>query len=290
MLVIYKEIKMPAEEGLLEEVPFFKLLDREERAALAAVLDEATIKSGETLFRLGDPGDSLYLVRSGKVELWVKDNVGEKITLAIADRGDFFGELSLLDGGPRAATALAIEDTELLVLDRDDLLLFLRKKPDAALDILTVMGQRIRHSDALVRGRVSRNANEEEHDGRTMVEKAADWIAVFSGSLPFLGLHIIWFVIWIGMNTLPGFFVFDPFPFGLLTMTVSLEAIILSVFVLLSQSRQVAKDKVRSDIEYEVNLKAELEIAHMHEKVDALHAEMLNRLHTIEKLISRNSG
>jgi CRP/FNR family cyclic AMP-dependent transcriptional regulator len=221
------------------------------------------------------------------VELWVKDHVGERIVLAVMEAGDFFGELSLLDNGPRAATAEALEDTELVVLDRDDLLLFLRKKPDAALDILTVMGQRIRHSDDLVRKRVSRNANEEVEDHRTIVEKAADWIAEFSGSLPFLALHIVWFVIWIGWNVLPAFQHFDPFPFGLLTMTVSLEAIILSVFVLLSQSRQIAKDKVRSDIEYEVNLKAELEIAHLHEKVDHNQAEMLNRLHNIEKAVNR---
>ncbi len=279
---------MPADETLLEEVPFFKLLDGDERTALAAVLDETTIHTGDVLFRAGDPGDSLYLVRKGKVELWVKDHVGEKIVLAVAESGDFFGELSLLDNGPRAATAQALEDAELLILDREDLLLFLRKKPDAALDILTVMGQRIRNSDELVRKRVSRNANEEVEDNRSLVDKAADWIAEFSGSLPFLGLHIIWFAIWVGWNTIPLFLHFDPFPYGLLTMTVSLEAIILSVFVLLSQNRQVAKDRIRSDIEYEVNLKAELEVAHLHEKVDQLQADMLARLQTIEKAINRN--
>lgn len=279
---------MPADETLLEEVPFFKLLDKDERTALAAVLDETTIHKSDILFRAGDPGDSLYLVRKGKVELWVKDHVGEKIVLAVAEAGDFFGELSLLDGGPRAATAQSLEDTELLILDREDLMLFIRKKPDAALDILTVMGQRIRNSDELVRKRVSRNANEEVEDKRSVVDKAADWIAEFSGSLPFLGLHVLWFIIWIGWNVLPAIPHFDPFPYGLLTMTVSLEAIILSVFVLLSQNRQVAKDRIRSDIEYEVNLKAELEVAHLHEKVDQLQADMLARLQTIEKSIKGN--
>jgi uncharacterized membrane protein len=279
---------MPADENLLEEVPFFQLLDKDERAALAAVLDETTVHHSNILFRAGDPGDSLYLVRKGKVELWVKDHVGEKIVLAVAEAGDFFGELSLLDGGPRAATAQALEDTELLILDREDLLLFIRKKPDAALDILTVMGQRIRNSDELVRKRVSRNANEEVEDKRSLVDKAADWIAEFSGSLPFLGLHVLWFVIWIGWNVIPIFPHFDPFPYGLLTMTVSLEAIILSVFVLLSQNRQVAKDRIRADIEYEVNLKAELEVAHLHEKVYQLQADMLARLQTIEEMIKGN--
>lgn len=277
---------MPADAALLEEVPFFQLLDNDERNALAAVLDEARVSKGETLFQFGDPGDSLYLVRRGEIELFVKDNVGEKIVLTVARPGDMFGELSLLDNGPRTATALALEDTELLRLDRGDLLLFLRKKPDAALDMLTVMGQRMRQAGEMLRGRVSRNANEEIEDKRTAIEKAADWIAEFSGSLPFLFLHIALFAVWIlwNVDAVPGLKAFDRFPFGLLTMAVSLEAIILSVFVLLSQNRQIAKDRIRSDIEYEVNLKAELEVAHLHEKVDRLHGEVLARLHNLEKV------
>jgi len=283
---------MPAEESLLKDVPFFKLLDADERSALAAVLGHITIKQGEAIFQFGDPGDSLYVVRSGRVELFAKDNIGGKIVFNTAERGDLFGELSLLDEGPRAATAMALEDTELLVLDRGDLLLFLRKKPDAALDMLTVMGQRIRHSDEMLKGRVSRDFNEEIEDKRTVVEKAADWIAEFSGSIPFLFIHVAIFVVWIGWNLetpsgsgvdFLGLEVFDPFPFGLLTMAVSLEAIILSVFVLLSQNRQAEKGRIKNDIEYEVNLKAELEVAELHQKVDRLYAETMSRLNNIEK-------
>jgi uncharacterized membrane protein len=129
------------------------------------------------------------------------------------------------------------------------------------------------------------------------VQRVADWIAEFSGSLSFLGLHLLFFFFWILLNTswaqslkagwiapLTGF---DPFPYGLLTMAVSLEAIVLSVFVLLSQSRQVAKDKIRSDIEYDVNLKAELEIAQLHEKIDRLYGEALGRMERIEKLLMK---
>ena len=282
---------MPADSKLLEEVPFFKLLDSDERAELAAVLDEARIANGETLFKIGDPGDSLYIVRSGLVEMFVKDHTGEKILLTTASPGDLFGELSLLDNGPRAATAVALEDTDLLVLDRGDLLLFLRRKPDAALDLMTVMGQRLRRSDELLRGRVSRNANEEIEDKRTAIEKSADWIAEFSGSIPFLLIHVLIFAVWVIWNSIPRLNPFDPFPFGLLTMVVSLEAIILSVFVLLSQNRQVIKDHIRSDIEYEINLKAELEVAHLHEKFDHLHADLNLRLHNIEKsLLAKKAG
>jgi uncharacterized membrane protein len=126
--------------------------------------------------------------------------------------------------------------------------------------------------------------NEEIEDRRTKVEKAADWIAEFSGSIPFLNLHLVFFFVWIVLNLkfmekvqvawMQPFILFDPYPFGLLTMAVSLEAIVLSVFVLLSQSRQAAKDHVRSDIEYDVNLKAELEVAQLHNKVDRVYEEM----------------
>jgi uncharacterized membrane protein len=119
--------------------------------------------------------------------------------------------------------------------------------------------------------------------------RAADWISDFSGSLPFLFIHVGIFAVWIVLNInplvrVPGIGGFDPFPFGLLTMCVSLEAIILSVFVLLSQNRQIERDRVRNDVEYSVNLKAELEIAHMHEKVDHMHAELMKRLDRMEKL------
>lgn len=283
---------MPADDSLLSDIHLFRLLDADERRTLAAVLDIVSLQAGSTLFRVGDPGDALYVVSHGRIELFIKDHTGDKIVLTQADRGDMFGEVSLLDGGPRAATAIALEDSELLKLDRGDLQQFIRTKPDAALDMLAVMGQRLRHSDELLKGRVTRNANEEIADHRSMLERIADAIAEFSGSIPFLIIHAVLFATWIVLNVplLPGAPYFDPFPFGLLTMAVSLEAIFLSVFVLLSQNRQAAKDRIRSDIEYDVNLKAELEVAQLHEKVDTLYAEVVGRLQKIESGIDRHNG
>ncbi len=279
---------MPADEKLLAEVPFFQLLDGEERKALANVLDEAAFKQGETIFNFGDPGDALYLVRSGKVELYVKDHTGQKIVLAVAERGDFFGELSLLDNGPRTATATALDETDTLVLDHGDLQLFIRSKPDAALDMLTVMGQRMRQQGDRLRDRVSRNTNEEIAEELNWVQRIANFIAEYSGSMPFLTLNAVVFLSWIVLNMrlIPGIVPFDPFPFGLLTMAVSLEAIFLSIFVLLAQNLQAAKDRIRGDIEYQINLNAELEVGHLHEKVDRMNAEMLARLHNLEKAIT----
>jgi uncharacterized membrane protein len=269
------------EAHLLAEVPFFQLLDDEERNILASQLDVVRFKTGELLFSYGDPGDSMFVIREGEVEVFFKDDTGERIVLETAKEGDFFGELSLLDSGPRTASVVALRDTEALRVDRDDLTFLLRKQPRATFHLLAAMGRRMRVTTELLRHTASRNVNEEVEDKRTKVQKAADWIAEFSGSIAFLMIHLVLFLVWIVMNVgngVPGVPMFDPFPFGLLTMAVSLEAIILSVFVLLSQNRQAAKERVRGDIEYDVNLKAELEIAHLHEKVDRLTAEVLGRL------------
>jgi uncharacterized membrane protein len=279
---------MPTEAALLHEVPMFALLDEQERTQLADRLDIVKVESGKVLFNYGDPGDSLYVVKEGEVELFFKNDTGERILLETATSGDFFGEISLLDGGPRTASALVTRDLEALRLDREDLDEFLRLHPSAALDLLTATGRRLRQTAQKLRNTASRNVNEEIEDKRTTVMRVADWISDFTGSLPFLFLHIGWFVLWISLN-LAGFLRFDPHPFGLLTMVVSLEAIVLSVFVLLSQNRQVARDRIQRDIEYAVNLKAELEIAHLHEKIDHMQGELLRRLDTIEKIQVRGS-
>ena len=144
-----------------------------------------------------------------------------------------------------------------------------------------------RKADELLRTRVSRNVNEEVQVHSTALQRIADWIAWFSGSMPFLMLNGGWFIIWIVLNTLLlGAVAFDPYPFGLLTMIVSLEAIFLSCFVLISQNRQAEKDRVRADIEYEVNIKAELEIAHLHEKTDRMYENMMARFEKLEKSLA----
>ena len=195
-----------------------------------------------------------------------------------------FGELALLDRGARTATAVSLGETQLLELDRDDLLLLFQKRPAAALRLLAAMTHMTRKADELLRTRVSRNVNLEIDEKLTPFQKLADWIAWFSGSMAFMLLNGVWFVIWIVVNTFHvGLPAFDPYPFGLLTMIVSLEAIFLSCFVLISQNRQTEKDRIRSDIEYEVNIKAELEVAHLHEKVDRTYEQMLERFSRLER-------
>jgi uncharacterized membrane protein len=281
---------MGCDVELLADIEFFALLKEEDRQALANVVDSLKLNAGEVLFQAGEPGESLFIVRSGSIEIFIKDTVGQKIVLTISEAGDLFGELSLLDSGPRTATAVALSDTELLVLDRDDLLLLFQKRPDSALNMLAAMSAMTRKADELLRTRVSRNVNEEMEEHSTPLQRVADWIAWFSGSMPFLIINAAWFIIWIAINRLPlGITRFDPYPFGLLTMLVSLEAIFLSCFVLVSQNRQAEKDRVRADIEYEVNVKAELEVAHLHEKTDQLYESMLARFAKLEKQIQPGS-
>ncbi len=281
---------MPCDPNYLANIRMFDHLNEDDRVALANVIDELKVPADHTLFQAGDPGDSLFIIKTGQIELFIKDTAGQKIVLTTAQSGDMFGELAMLDTGPRTATALALADCEVLVLDRSDLILLFQRKPEAALHMLAALSGLTRKADELLRTRVSRNVNEEMEVHSTILQRIADWLAWFSGSMPFLITHTFWFIIWVSLNTfMLGERAFDPFPFGLLTMIVSLEAIFLACFVLISQNRQAEKDKVRSDIEYEVNIKAELEVAHLHEKTDRIYENMMARFERLEKMLRPNS-
>lgn len=279
---------MPIEDAsFLSRIKLFATLDDDERNVLAQVCTHRVVDDGETVFSAGEPGDSMFMVMSGSVELFVKDTAGQKIVLTTAHTNDHFGELSLLDGGSRTAGARAVERTELVSLDRDDLLMLFKKRPEAALDMLAAVGGMTRKANALLRQRVVKNVNEQVATSRdNIVLRVADWVANFSGSITFLVLHMFFFAAWILFNATPA--AFDPFPYNLLTMTVSLEAIMLSTLLLFSGNRQGARDRIRADIEYEINLKAELEVQHLHEKTDKIHEDMLERFAKLERALRGN--
>ncbi|HEY4243900.1 MAG TPA: DUF1003 domain-containing protein [Kofleriaceae bacterium] len=287
---------MGIDPGFLAQIRLFSQFDDDERAVLAQQMTERSVAADEVLFRAGEPGDAMFIVQTGSVDLWIKDTAGQRISLHTAVSGEHFGELSLLDGGSRTATATVVDAGVLLVVEREDLQQLFRKRPDSALDMLAAMGRMTRKANQLVQTRVSRNVNEQaEVDRGGRVLRVADWVADFSGSITFLVIHVGIFFLWIIFNLgIMPVGDFDPFPFGLLTMAVSLEAIILSTLLLFSSNRQTARDRVRADVEYEINLKAELEVAHLHEKVDRTHEEMLERFARIEKVllpqVPRSSG
>jgi CRP/FNR family transcriptional regulator, cyclic AMP receptor protein len=239
-------------------------------------MDELQFKPNEVIFGAEQTGGTLYIVQSGEVELSIVDDDNEKLVLEMLEAGDFFGELSLLDGGSRSATATATQRTDTLVLERHEFLDLMLQKPHMAQDVMVALAKRIRRTDNLLRQRVSRNVNEIADEKLTVGQRIADVIAEFSGSIPFLVLNAIFFAVWLVVNAFP-VIAFDPYPFGLLTMIVSLEAIFLSIFVLVSQNRQADKDRIRNELDYQVNLKAELGVSVLLHKADAL-AESLQEI------------
>ena len=266
---------MSADVALLAEVSLFQLLDDQERATLAEILDVRDFETGDTVFSYGDAGDSLFVVRSGSVQVFVENTEGEKIILGENLPGDLFGEISLLDGGSRTATAVATEKSECLVLNRADLLELITEHPHAAMDLLTVMGRRLRATDELLRTHVTRNVNEEEEERLTFGQRIADRVASFGGSWTFIILFGVFMAVWVGINTwLLVAHPFDPYPYILLNLFLSMLAALQAPVIMMSQNRQSAKDRLKSDMDYEVNLKAELEVAQLHSKVDRIYEEM----------------
>ena len=260
---------------MIGEVPIFGLLDDEEREALSEMMGSRDFKQGETVFHSGDPGGEIFILRNGRVELFVENTDGQKIVLAENEQGDVIGELSFLDGGPRTATAVAREDTQMLVLDRVRLLDFIDKHPHAAMDVLTVIGRRLRATDELLRTQVSRNPNVEEQEMLTFGQRIADKVASFGGSWTFIIIFGVVLAVWVILNSsalLSNHF--DPYPYILLNLFLSMIAAIQAPVIMMSQNRQAAKDRLKSDLDYEVNLKAELEVAHLHRKVDHIYERL----------------
>ncbi|HKD78319.1 MAG TPA: DUF1003 domain-containing protein [Candidatus Angelobacter sp.] len=261
--------------AMIAEVPIFGLLDDEEREALSQMMGSREFKTGETVFHYGDHGGELFILRTGQVELFVESTEGEKLVLSEIEQGDVIGELSFLDGGPRTATAIAREDTQMLVLDRERLLDFIDKHPHAAMDVLTVIGRRLRATDELLRTQVSRNPNVEEQEMLTFGQRVADKVATFGGSWTFIIIFGVILAVWVILNSSALLAKhFDPYPYILLNLFLSMIASIQAPVIMMSQNRQAAKDRLKSDLDFEVNLKAEMEVAHLHRKVDHIYERL----------------
>ena len=263
---------------LLAEIPLFSNMDDNERAEVRSIMTERVFQPGQQVMKAGDVACTFNIIERGSVEIWLTDTDGKKVVLDVLGPGKFFGELAMLAGETRSASATSEEEVVTLELERDEFFSFLRRRPDAALDVLIELGQRLKHTDDILRTRVSRNPNDAEEVHLSVGQRVADGIADFSGSMPFLLINFVAFVLWIITNTLgPKVFQFDPYPFQFLTMAVSLEAIFLSIFVLISQNRQSAKDRIKADLDYQVDVKSELEMSVMATKM----LELERKLHHI---------
>jgi CRP/FNR family transcriptional regulator, cyclic AMP receptor protein len=280
---------MPIDSRVIDAVDHLRDLDAKEKAALADRIELVKYNAGETIFSYGDPGHALYIIHSGEVEIYVKNDKAEKIVLEVSKPGDLFGEISLLDDGPRTAWVTALSDVELLRLDREHFEDYIRLYTPAALHLLSVAARRLRRSDEFIRRTVTRNANDVEAERQTLPELIADTVSSWSGSLRSVAVHVTIFGLYMVLNL--GVFqalkAFDPYPFGLLSVIVGMECILLTLFVLASQNRQRERDSIRSDVEFETSINTELKIAYMHEKIDRLIEDNSRLSVSIGKLLER---
>jgi CRP/FNR family transcriptional regulator, cyclic AMP receptor protein len=257
----------------LRHVPLFESLDAEAAHELCELLESLDCKAGTVLFRAGDEGDAMYIIEQGKVRICVGAQDGHEVTLTELQRGDFFGEMVLLDGKPRSADARVAEDARLAVLSREHFLSFVSGNPNVALEMLTALTNRLRHTDELLRRTATRNVNVEEAAQLTLADRAADLIAEFGGSWKFILAAVVLVNVWVWINmwlAWIGKIIFDPYPFLLLSTAINVLSILQAPIILMSQNRQSHKDRLRAEIDYQVNLKNELALNEILEHLKSL--------------------
>src|ERR1700730_4440619 len=255
----------------LRSVPLFASLDSTATARLGHYLTIHDYPSSASIVRSGDPGDAMYLIDLGKVRISITDADGNVVTLAELGPGEFFGEMSMLDGRERSANATVLQDARLAKLSRDDFLSFMRSDPRIALEMLTALTQRLRRTDDLLRHRVSRNVNEEAAARLTFADHAADMIAEFGGSWKFISFSIGFFLLWVAFNTwLLHDKGFDPYPYVLLNLVLGMIVGLQAPIIIMAQNRQAEKDRLRANLDYQVNLKNELLLSDIIRRLDEL--------------------
>jgi uncharacterized membrane protein len=255
---------------LLKDVPLFALLDEDEIAVLAAQVEIKKFAARERVHKIGDPGGRAYVVISGKVRLTTVDQDQQEVLVDEPGPGDFLGFASMLDQTPHQTDAMAVEETVCVAVDRDDIATLLQRKPHAGMDLLTVLGRQFHASQQLVRVRANRNANELIEEQETTGERVADSVARFGGSWAFITTFAVVLAIYVAVNVGLGRSSWDPYPFILLNLFLSMLAAVQAPVIMMSQNRQDKKDRVRSELDYEVNRRAESEIQGVARKLNLL--------------------
>ena len=250
----------------LSRITLFRRLTPDELEQLAQGVDQVNFSAGETIFNEQDIGDALYVVDSGLVRIWVLDEDVQPVTLAELKPGEFFGELAVLDRGARSTNATAIEDTELHRLSSDDFQKFLMGHPDVAIDVICEIGARMRQTNMLVSQRATRNINLEMEERSTVGQRVADKVASFGGSWTFIFLYSGALIFWIAINSFALVHYghgengaqFDPYPYILLNLMLSMTAALQAPVIMMSQNRAAQKDRLAAEQDFKVNLKSEL--------------------------------
>jgi CRP/FNR family cyclic AMP-dependent transcriptional regulator len=276
---------MACEVRFLDNVPLFSLLDNDEKAVLAAQVDLQTFAARQRIYKQGDPSGRGYVVVSGAVRVTTMDEDHQEVVVEAPGVGGFFGFASMLDGRPHQTDAVASEEAVCVEVDRDDILALIQKKPHAGLDLLTATAGQLHAAHELVRGRSARNANEVIADKTTFGETTADAVARFGGSWAFIIAFGVVVIVYTVINVSLGKNAWDPYPFILLNLFLSMLAAIQAPVIMMSQNRQDKKDRVRGELDFDVNRRAESEIQGLAEKLHVLGHQIAD----VEELI-RGAG
>ena len=258
---------MPSDPALLKNVPLFALLDDDEAAVLAGQVEVRHFAPRQRIYRMGDGGDRAYIVVSGAVEVTTVDEDQQEVLIDKPTEGDFFGFASMMDQSPHQTSAVATQQTVCIEIDRSDILTLLKVKPHAGLDMLTVLGRQVHATQNLVRLRAARNPNEIIEEQETTGEHIADQVAAFGGSWAFIITFLTILTAYTILNISLGKSAWDPYPFILLNLFLSMLAAIQAPVIMMSQNRQDKKDRLRSELDFEVNRRAESEIQHLAQKL-----------------------
>jgi len=261
---------MACDASVFEEVPIFSLLDAEERAVLAEQVELRRFTARQRIYRRGDPGFKAFVVLTGKVEVVVVDADNQEVVVDTPSPGEMFGLASMLSDSPHVTTATALEDTTAIEVDRHDLATLLQRKPLAGLDMLTMVGRHFQAAQELVRARTARNPNEVIDEQLTFGQRLADAVARFGGSWSFIITFSVVLIVYAGLNIALATRAWDPYPFILLNLFLSMLAAVQAPVIMMSQNRQDAKDRLRSELDFNVNRKAETEIIQLAAKLNRI--------------------
>jgi len=268
----------------LKHVALFELLDDEELAVLAAQVDRRKFASRQRIFKIGDPPKRAYVLMSGSVRVTSIDEDKQEVLIDEPVHGGVFGFASMIDETPHQTNAMAMEETICIELDREDITVLLQRKPMAGLDLLTMLGRQIHASQRLIQVRASRNANEVIEEEATFGERIADAVARFGGSWNFIISFAVVLLAYASLNIFLKGRAWDPYPFILLNLFLSMLASIQAPVIMMSQNRQDTKDRLRSELDFDVNRRAETEIQALSHKLNLL----TDKVEDVEDLIRGN--
>ncbi|MGA2740707.1 MAG: DUF1003 domain-containing protein [Bryobacteraceae bacterium] len=261
---------MACNPEVLKDVPLFALLDGDEKAVLAAQVELKKFAARERIYKMGDPGGKAYVVISGSARLTTVDDDHQEVIVDEPGCGEFFGFASMLDQTPHQTDAIAVEEAVCLEVDRRDIEVLIQRKPHAGMDMLTVLGRQFHASHQLVRTRAARNANDVIEERETSGERIADAVARFGGSWSFIIAFAVILIIYTFINVRLGGAAWDPYPFILLNLFLSMIAAIQAPVIMMSQNRQDKKDRLRSELDFDVNRRSESEIQGVARKLNLL--------------------